>query len=356
MHRADGRAKGHLSSGSLRRRYPEAFRPKPVIYWIDLLASASLGWGGFALGLVLPLGSGWQILAGAIAVLAFYRALLFIHEIAHLHRGAVPGFETAWNLLVGIPWMAPSLMYVGPHAAHHRRSSFGTRNDPEYEPIGHWGRLRIAGSFLTMLFVPALAALRWGLLGPLSRLFPLLRRPVVERASTLVINPAYRRPAPQGRDSVRWALEEAGTALVFWSVTVCLLQGLLRVGVLVQWYAILCAILLLNHTRTLAAHGYENLGNVLDGVGQLLDSATLLGVGPTVLIAPVGLRFHALHHLAPAIPYHSLGRVHRALVTELPPEAPYRATQRPGVLTALWELFSRAAARSKPGIGHRQQA
>lgn len=358
MHPADDRARHHLSSGLLLRRYPEAFRPNPAIYWTDLLISASLGWGGFALGRLLPSGSGWQILACAIAVLAFYRALLFIHEVAHLRRGAVPGFEVAWNLLIGLPWMAPSLMYVGPHADHHRRSSFGTRNDPEYECFAHWSRLRIASSFLTMLFVPALVALRWGVLGPLSRLFPRLRRPVVERASTLVINPAYRRPAPQGRDATRWALEEAGAALLFWGVAVCLLTGLLRVGVLVQWYAILSAILLLNHTRTLAAHRYTNRGSVLDGVGQLLDSATFLGVGPTALIAPVGQRFHALHHLAPAIPYHSLGRVHRALLAELPPDAPYRATQRSGVLSGLRELFARAATRNQPeaSLGQRQQA
>jgi fatty acid desaturase len=72
---------------------------------------------------------------------------------------------------------------------------------------------------------------------------------------------------------------------------------------------------------------------------QLLDSINLRGLPIlTVLLAPVGLRFHALHHHLPYLPYHSLGRVHRRLLAELPQNAPYRATVRDGVgiLQSLW--------------------
>jgi fatty acid desaturase len=36
-----------------------------------------------------------------------------------------------------------------------------------------------------------------------------------------------------------------------------------------------------------------------------------------ILWAPVGLRYHALHHLLPGVPYHNLGEAHRRLCREL---------------------------------------
>ena len=41
--------------------------------------------------------------------------------------------------------------------------------------------------------------------------------------------------------------------------------------------------------------------------------------------APVGLRYHALHHLFPTLPYHNLKAAHEYLLVHLPPESPYRS-------------------------------
>ena len=65
----------------------------------------------------------------------------------------------------------------------------------------------------------------------------------------------------------------------------------------------------------------------------------------TTLWAPVGLRFHALHHLLPGLPYHSLGAAHRRLLAELPADSPYRQTLVSGLWPTLVQLF-RSSARS----------
>jgi len=79
---------------------------------------------------------------------------------------------------------------------------------------------------------------------------------------------------------------------------------------------------------------------------QLLDSVNVPG-NPliTTLWAPVGLRFHALHHLLPGLPYHSLGTAHRRLLAELPADSPYRQTVVSGLWPTLIQLF-RSGARS----------
>jgi len=229
--------------------------------------------------------------------------------------------------------MLPSLMYVGSHRDHHRQTTFGTVEDPEYAPIARWSGLRVTRFVLSVIAVPLLLALRWGVLGPISYFVPSLRRLVVERGSTLVINPVYRRPLPHGRHAIRWGVQEASAALVFWTVVICGISGWLPPRWLLHWYVVAAGILLVNQVRTLAAHRYNNDGRLLDVTEQLLDSVTLNGwPTPTVLAAPVGLRYHALHHLLPTVPYHSLGALHRLLLHELPQDSPYRRTQQNGIV------------------------
>ena len=332
-----------LSPSGLRRRFADAFVPRPAIYWCDLLVSAGVGWSAFVLA-GSARGLPGQLLALVVATLGLYRAVLFIHELAHLRPGAVPGFETVWNLLVGFPVMAPSLMYVGSHGDHHKRSIYGTTADPEYETFAHWSPLRIAASSLTMLVLPAALAFRWGVLGPLSRAIPPLRRLVVRSMSTLVINPRYPRQAPRGRNARRWVLCEAGAALYFWAFVLAIGSGRISLAWAGRWYAVACGILILNHLRTLAAHRYESLGERMDVTGQLLDTVNLRGIpGLTALAAPVGLRYHGLHHLLPSVPYHNLGPIHRRLLAELPEGSPYRSTQETTLARALRDLWIRAS-------------
>jgi fatty acid desaturase len=317
-----------------------------------MLASAAVGWGAFALSLSLPLGSVVSVLALVVAIFSLLRAVLFVHELTHLRRGALPFFEISWNALVGLPLGIPSLMYVGSHGSHHGRTSFATATDPEYAPIANWSRLHIVLFVLGVALVPLVLPLRWGVLGPLSYLFPPLRRRVVSQASTLVINTDYRRPMPRGEHVTRWAAQEAAAAVLVWLAALAVWTGVLSLAFVVSWVVLLGGILVVNQVRTLAAHRYEHEGEPVDADAQLMDSVNLCDVAPwTKLVAPVGLRYHALHHLLPSVPYHGLGTLHRQLAAELSEDAPYRRTEERGIAPVLHTLWRKAAAWPLAGRG-----
>ena len=338
-------AGGAVTPEALERELAAAHRPRPILYWADLGSAVGIGWTAFTFaGLNWGGAAGW--LAFGAAVLALYRAVLFIHELAHLARGAVPGFALVWDLVAGFPLLAPSLLYVGSHGDHHKTKIYGTAEDPEYAPLAHWSFARLLGASLALLAVPALLALRWGVLGPLGWGIPPLRRWLTLHLSTLVINTSYRRRAPRGVMARRWLHEEIGAGCVVWSAAAAAATGLLPLRWLGLWYGLLAAILMLNHLRTLAAHRYTNQGERMDAAEQLADSISLWGpawLRPlTALLAPVGLRFHALHHWFPTLPYHSLGAVHRALARELPAEADYLRTVVPALAAQLAALVTRS--------------
>jgi NADH:ubiquinone oxidoreductase subunit 6 (subunit J) len=161
------RVQSSLVPPGFMQRIAAEFVPKPWLYWSDMLASAAIGWSLFFFSLQLPLLSAMQVLAILGAIFALLRAALFIHELSHLKPSQLPHFELAWNLVVGIPLLIPSLMYVGSHMDHHKRTAFGTAADPEYAPIAHWSRFRIAAFVLTVAFAPLVLPVRWGLLTPL---------------------------------------------------------------------------------------------------------------------------------------------------------------------------------------------
>jgi len=140
-------------------------------------------------------------------------------------------------------------------------------------------------------------------------------------------------------------IQEAAAAMVFWLVVVGGLMGWLALRWLLHWYIVAAGVLLVNQVRTLAAHRYDNDGAPLDSTGQLLDSVTLNGWPiPTVLAAPLGLRYHALHHFLPTVPYHSLGTLHRRLLAESPSDSPYRRTQSGGIFATVRDLLRQTSS------------
>lgn len=299
------------------------------IYWTDLLISAGIGYAALS-GAILLANPVLAVLSGLIASLALYRALLFIHELTHIHRDALPGFRLGWNLLVGIPLLTPSLMYEGVHTLHHARTRYGTPEDPEYLPLALMKPWSLPLFVVTALLLPVALLIRSAILVPLGAVIPPLRRLVWQRASALSINPDFRRTAPEGEFA----------RMVFWQELGCSLWALTLLGLSLAfgWQPLLIALAvisltaLFNQVRTLVAHLWENEGEAMTVTGQFLDSVNVPPPGIWAEIwAPVGLRYHALHHLLPSTPYHSLAEAHRRLHAHLGSGGTYVRASYPGL-------------------------
>jgi fatty acid desaturase len=309
---------------------------RPEVFWPDMLLSALIGYGALA-GAILAQ-NGWLAAACAlVSALTLYRALLFIHELSHIHKTALPGFRFAWNVLVGIPLLTPSFMYEGVHTLHHARTRYGTGEDPEYLPLALMKPWSLPVFLLTALLLPLALLLRSAVVVPLGAVITPLGRLVWARASALAINPAFQRRPAEGdlARMVRW--QEAGATLWAWAV--------LAASAAYGWRPLLIALAVialtavLNQTRTLVAHLWENEGDAMTVTGQYLDSVNVPPPGAlTVLWAPVGLRYHALHHLLPSLPYHSLAEAHRRLCAELGGGSTYARSNYAGLFPLLGRL------------------
>lgn len=309
---------------------------RAAIYWPDMLVSAALGYAALA-GAILLDNPFYATLSGVVSALALYRALLFIHELTHIHKTALPGFRFAWNLLVGIPMLIPSLMYEGVHTLHHARTRYGTAEDPEYLPLALMKPWSLPLFTVTALLLPVGLLLRSAVLVPLGVVIPPLRTLVWERASSLSINPGFRRRRPEGDFArmVFWQELGASTWAIFllgWSATHSwrpLLIGL----------TVISLTALLNQVRTLVAHLWENEGEAMTVTGQYLDSVNVPPPGwAAPLWAPVGLRYHALHHLLPSMPYHSLDEAHRRITAHLGLSSTYQKANYAGLVPLVGRL------------------
>lgn len=309
---------------------------RPAIYWTDMLASAALGYAALA-GTILASSLPLAIICGVVAALALYRALLFIHELTHIHRDALPGFRFGWNLVVGIPLLMPSFMYEGVHTLHHARTRYGTVEDPEYLPLALMKPWSLPMFIVTSLLLPPALLLRSAVLVPLGAVLPPMRRFVWERLSSLSINPAFRRRPPEGEFARMVFWQELGSCV--WALTLLAASFAWGWRPLLVALAIVAFAAVLNQLRTLVAHLWENEGDTMTVTAQYLDTVNVPPPGPIpALWAPVGLRYHALHHLLPSMPYHSLAEAHRRLHAHLGTEGTYVKAHHAGLLPLVGKI------------------
>ena len=311
---------------------------KPRVYWMDFLIAATAGWIAVLIAATLPLFSTGMLIALGVAVLSLYRGLCFIHEISHQTSRTLPGFETAWNLLIGYPMLMPSCVYSGVHQFHHSLKTYGTSGDPEYMPFA---RSRI----MTVLFavesflIPFALLIRFLLLSVAGFASARLQKWLVTCFSSLILNLAWRREA--GPQTIALVRRQSAHILLVWAGFAGLaLAGWLPWRFFVVWLMASSLVSFVNTLRTLGAHAYESTGEPLDREAQLLDSIDTPGGVWTELWAPVGLRFHALHHYFPGLPYHNLPEAWRRITLAVPPGAVYHDSRSRGLAFSLQSLLS----------------
>ncbi|MEO7379646.1 MAG: fatty acid desaturase [Sphingomicrobium sp.] len=315
------------------------------IYWADMLVSAIVGYAALAgaIGLSSP---GLAVASAVVAILALYRAGSFIHELTHIHRSALPGFRLVWNLLVGIPLMIPSFLYEGVHTQHHAKTRYGTVDDPEYLPLALMKPWTLPLFVVAAMLAPIALMFRFAVLTPLSLMSPRLRTMVVERYSGLQINPAYRRKPAEGDLAQMWRWQEGAASLWAIALLALVISRVIPLRSFAIFLGVASGTMLLNQVRTLVAHLWENDGEPMSVTAQYLDSVNVPPPGSLPeLWAPVGLRYHGLHHLLPSVPYHALGKAHRRLCAELDAQSPFHASSHRGLLP----LVKRLAASSWRG-------
>lgn len=347
-------ARPEFSLAQARTIVGARFKPNPVVYWADLVASwttamlayqlvcsPTIGWGASAVTLGWPA----RIACFFLSSMLIYRCGLFIHELMHIPEHEFRVFRKTWNLLCGVPFLIPSFVYLT-HVDHHRRRHYGTHQDGEYLPLSHRSPWHIVGYLAQSLIIPVLAVVRFGVLTPMTWFNGPLRRWVMTHASSMVIDPTYLRPYPTAKALRLIRRQEVLTFLYIAAAAVVLYRGAFHNGlvspwVLLQAYLTGVLVVTVNAVRTLGSHRWHNEEhNQMTFVEQMLDSVNYDNPRSLAwLWAPVGCRYHALHHIFPSMPYHAMRSAHRRLMAELPADSPYRKTAAKslsGELRALW--------------------
>ena len=349
---------GEFSLSEARNIVGDFFTPNPWIYWTDFLLSWSVGVAAFvttATPQVITNDPAWhwpiRIVCFVVAALLYYRCALFIHELMHIRASEFTLFRFVWNMLCGIPFLVPSFVYYT-HIDHHRRKHYGTERDGEYIPLARLPAWQIVFYASQILVIPLLVIIRFGLLTPLTWINKSIRDWVHQHASSMIMDPMYIRPLPTKRTLLVMRVQEFFCFAWIWFIALrmttsfgILFSEPIPTTFLLHAYLTGVFIVAINAIRTLGAHRWTSDGKQMTFVEQMLDSINYprnAFVGE--LWAPVGLRFHALHHIFPTMPYHALATAHKRLIRDLPADSPYRECNSDSLAKVLGTLWRRARA------------
>ena len=302
------------------------FSVRPGRYWFDFLLSVTLGYAAGSVYLMAPMGSALQLAAYPLAVFWLYRLGSLVHEVCHLGHREMRVFKVTWNLVVGVITLAPSPFFTRHHRDHHSARMYGTREDPEYivNVFRPGSVLSILMYALVIAVFPLIVFLRF-LLAPLTFLHPRLRQWTLVHASSLTMNYRYERKLNRFD---RWAVTaiELLCSLRAAAMLIAVGVGLTHWTRLPMFYSIALGVLTLNQLRLLADHHFEADGQAMPLDDHIRDSCNYTGRDfLTWLLFPFAIRYHALHHIFPMLPYHNLKAAHAYLVEHLPADSPYRS-------------------------------
>ena len=118
------------------------------------------------------------------------------------------------------------------------------------------------------------------------------------------------RAKPEGDFARDWAWQEAACSVWAIALLAMVATGVVPLRDFLIFLGVASGVMFLNQVRTLVAHLWENDGEPMSVTAQFLDS---VNVPPPATLpalwAPVGLRYHALHHLLPGCPIMSSARL-----------------------------------------------
>lgn len=325
----------------LVRSSVDYFQVKPWRYWLDFIGSVVPAYVAATIFLQSPILSWQQIVAFPLAVFWLYRTGSLVHEVAHLGQGEMRWFKVVWNLVVGVVTLSPSPFFTRHHRDHHSVRLYGTRQDPEYvRNFCPWKGSRGAACFVAeILLMPLVVFLRF-LLVPLTYVHPRVRDFFLRRGSSLTWNWRYeRRLTRQDRLAI-------GTVeLLCW-----IRAMMIPLAVILGWtdwtrlpllYTLAVSVVGLNQMRLLADHHLSSEGDPLDMESHILDSCNFTRPDwLTRLFFPFSIRYHALHHLFPSLPYHNLHAAHECLIQEVSATSPYRTLDRSSWWSVARQAFS----------------
>jgi fatty acid desaturase len=300
------------------------------VYWTDFLTSILTFWISFCvLAYRAPVLDALSVIAFIVAVLTLYRSTCFMHEIAHLPRSSLPGFRWAWDLLCGIPMLLPSYFYAS-HIDHHAVRTYGTEQDPEYLPLLHTSKSKIALLVVGTLTTPLTLWFRFAVMAPLVWFIPVVRNLVDIRFSSVTLHASYRANAQhltRFRSQVRFA--ELLATFWAWGATALVVTEAIPLVWPMLLLVVMLSALLINMMRTAFTHRYQHNGMRLTHAQQITDSVTWSDGWFVELFALLGLRYQTLHHVFPFLPYHALPVAHARLMAAGPAALDYQNTVRP---------------------------
>lgn len=295
----------HHDLPRLRRALVDLRPVAPRVYFVDLILTAMVVHGSLALGTAYG-GVAGALVGAAVAGLALSRAALFVHELSH-QRDAVRGLRLAWHAAIGIWFLFPSFVYEHAHREHHRLAVYRTERDPEHAPSRAGCVARAIAGVVGAAALPLLLWARWAILAPASLLSPRLRAWTWARVSSLTTNPRFRLRGEATRGEIA---SEIACAAWSWALAAGLATGAIPARLVIAAALALVVAVAISDLRGDFLHrrGVPRGDGSLER--QVADSLDLDARGPLRLLFPMGIGFHALHHLAPWLPYHALRAAH----------------------------------------------
>ncbi len=307
------------------------FAVNGVRYWTDLVLCVIFAYTAATIYLVSPLWSWPQIIAFPLAVFWLYRSNSMVHEVSHLNRSQLKGFKIVWNLLVGVPTMFPSTFFTSHHRDHHSGRFYGTPQDPEYIiNVFKPGSLASTAFYVVHVLIYPLFVFFRFILAPASFFHPRWREFTLRKLSSFTLNWNYDRNVKR-IDRKAFATVELLCCARAWLIPMGILLGVTTWARIPQLYLLAIVILLFNQMRFFADHHFESHGEKMSMSDHIMDSCNYSKNSfLTWLFFPFTIRFHALHHLFPTIPYHNLSAAHEHLTRNLPADSKYHELDRPG--------------------------